>query len=228
MSGTSSKSAMSSKLQLAEIDDLQREDHWYLTADDHCFFVREYLAGVGYQGGATNSLISNLKKSLDRRGKPGWHYKGLAIRQAAAELREALASSDVSEMTMVPMPPSKARTDPLYDDRMTQVARLICKETGIEMRELLLQTNSRQSFHQSDLKRDVAGLIQHFTIDDAVATPPPKYIFVLDDLLTTGAHFRAAKAVLQRRFGPVLVVGLFVARRIPRKEDVPDQTDDKT
>ena len=41
---------------LCEIDDLLRLDHPQLQPDDRCLFLREYLAGVGFQGGETNSL----------------------------------------------------------------------------------------------------------------------------------------------------------------------------
>lgn len=40
-------------------------------------------------------------------------------------------------------------------------------------------------------------------------------VAVVDDLLTSGAHFRAAKRVLTRRFPGIEVVGLFLARRVP-------------
>src|ERR1017187_7591541 len=96
---------------LTEIDDLLREDHWHLTKDDQCYFLREYIAGGGWQAGETNQLILNLKKTPDRRGKPEWHYKVRAIRQAGSELRVAFLSGGASWLNgavIVPMPPSKA------------------------------------------------------------------------------------------------------------------------
>jgi hypothetical protein len=41
----------------------------------------------------------------------------------------------------------------------------------------------------------------------------------LDDVLTTGAHFRAAKRVLHARFPQAQIIGLFVARRAIVKEE---------
>ena len=38
---------------------------------------------------------------------------------------------------------------------------------------------------------------------------------MVDDLQTSGAHFRAAKRVLARRFADIDVVRLFLARRVP-------------
>ena len=70
---------------LCEIDDLLRPDHPHLQPDNRCLFLREYLAGVGFQGGETNSLILNLKKSPDRRGQPEWRYREKAIARVVAE-----------------------------------------------------------------------------------------------------------------------------------------------
>ena len=34
--------------RLSKVDDLTRPDHWYLTEDDHCFFIGEYTARQGF------------------------------------------------------------------------------------------------------------------------------------------------------------------------------------
>ena len=47
---------------------------------------------------------------------------------------------------------------------------------------------------------------------DLAASPS---VAVVDDLLTTGAHFRAVATVLSARFPDIDVVGLFIARRVP-------------
>jgi predicted amidophosphoribosyltransferase len=42
---------------------------------------------------------------------------------------------------------------------------------------------------------------------------------LFDDVLTTGAHFRAASAALQQSFPGVKIIGLFIARRVPEAVD---------
>ncbi|MET4369521.1 hypothetical protein ABIA99_002206, partial [Bradyrhizobium sp. LB12.1] len=42
----------------------------------------------------------------------------------------------------------------------------------------------------------------------------PKYIGIVDDMLTAGAHFRAANNILSKRFPTSRITGLFIARRI--------------
>jgi predicted amidophosphoribosyltransferase len=212
--------------QLIEVDELTRGDHWYLTADDHCFFIGEYTVGGGWQASTTNQRIFNLKKSPELKNTFQWTHKVRAIREAADDFRAAIDLATLEGVTVVPMPPSKARTHPLYDDRMVQIVRLLCQDTQADGRELLYQAESRDSFHGSTGRRDVEGLIENFRIDETLADPPPGFVVVVDDVLTTGASYRAAKTALQRRYGAALaVIGLFVARRIPRRDDPPDSED---
>lgn len=109
---------------------------------------------------------------------------------------------------------NEAYNDSLYDDRMLQVARGAFAGTAGVVRELLYQDQSLPAFHETDDRRDVALITQHFRIDESLGEPVPRGIIVLDDVLTTGAHFRAAKTVLQRRFVGVPVLGIFVAWRV--------------
>ena len=54
--------------------------------------------------------------------------------------------------------------------------------------------------------------------------PPMNLIAIVDDVLTTGAHFQAAKTLLSERFPSTRIVGLFIARRVPKTSDYdPDE-----
>lgn len=124
---------------LLEVDDLIRCDHWHLRRDDRCFFLREYIPRAGFAGGDTNSLILNLKKSPDRRGRPEWRHKSEAIARAVRELSVSLRAQPIAGALIVPIPPSKAPTDPLYDDRMVQVAQQLAGPSGAIACELLVR-----------------------------------------------------------------------------------------
>ena len=56
---------------------------------------------------------------------------------------------------------------------------------------------------------------KRYEIDDALTMPAPTFISIVDDLLTTPAHFRAARVVLGAQFPTAAIVGLFVAPRVP-------------
>jgi hypothetical protein len=200
---------------LTKVDALLRDEHVRLATDDECYFLREYTARGGFQAGDTNQLIFNLKKPPDRRGKPEWTYKEQAIERAARELRIAIGTTWLSVLTLVPMPPSKCREHPLYDDRMKRVVDIIASGTGATARELLCQRQSTDPHHSSTSTRDVQAIISNTQVDEAQVgelSSSPTF-GVVDDVLTTGAHFRAAKEVLTRRFPGATVIGFFVARR---------------
>lgn len=200
---------------LVEIDAWLRPDHPHLRPDDRCLFLREYLAGAGFQGGETNSLILNLKKSPDRRGRPEWRYKEQAIAQVAAELRAALDPRALARALVVPIPPSRAPGDPLHDDRMLQVAGMLARSSGAIVVDLLQQRVSTTPLHLRDDRRDLDQLRDNLRLVERRVDVQPARIFVLDDVLTTGAHFRVAKDALRGAFPGVEVIGLFVARRVP-------------
>lgn len=200
---------------LLEVDDLIRCDHWHLRRDDRCFFLREYIPRAGFAGGDTNSLILNLKKSPDRRGRLEWRHKSDAIARVVRELSVSLRAQPIAGALIVPIPPSKAPTDPLYDDRMVQVAQQLAGPSGAIACELLVREVSAPPLHQGDRRRDLDELRAQIRVRTPRDVACPQRIFVLDDVLTTGAHFRVAKDALSSVFRAAEIFGLFIARRIP-------------
>jgi hypothetical protein len=107
--------------RLRKIDEQSRPDHARLLPDDDCVYLYEYTSRKNYAFSATNSLIINLKKKL---GAPGYQYKVRDIGLAAQSFAEAINSAWLYGATLVPVPPSKAKSDAGYDDRMLKsVAR---------------------------------------------------------------------------------------------------------
>src|SRR5271156_1548440 len=134
---------------LTKLDELYLPHHWYLDSSDECYFGGEYTAGRGFAHSATNQLILNLKKKMDRRGLPEWPYKDIAIRQASQNLRSSLRAEFVAAATFVPIPPSKVIGDPEYDDRMTRVLGLL---GDADCRELVRQMENMQEAHSADTR----------------------------------------------------------------------------
>ena len=62
----------------------------------------------------------------------------------------------------------------------------------------------------------------NYGIDERLRNPMPQVIGLFDDVLTTGAHYRAASNVLKRAIHSVRVIGLFIARRVPESTDIED------
>ena len=76
--------------------------------------------------------------------------------------------------------------------------------------------------HDSDVRPGPNELAAVYTLSEEIAEPIPVSLVLVDDMLTTGAHFKAAQRILLRRFPQVPVFGLFIARRVPHnKPDFP-------
>jgi predicted amidophosphoribosyltransferase len=201
--------------RLTRVDELILEQHGSLTVDDECYFLREYTRGGGFQASETNQLIANLKKSVERRDQRDYRYKEQAIEVAGRELRASLRENWLRTATLVPIPPSANRDDPLYDDRIIRVIRALTRGLEVDVRELIVQRESIVPAHlRGDYRPRVPEIFENYEIDESIADPAPTRIGLFDDILTAGSHFRAAKLLLQQRFGEIPVVGIFIARRI--------------
>jgi hypothetical protein len=72
------------------------------------------MTDAGRAAAASRSIVN-------KRGTAQWKYKERAIGEAAAAFLTALTGDLLNALTLVPIPPSKAKTDPLYDDRLVQM-----------------------------------------------------------------------------------------------------------
>jgi hypothetical protein len=124
---------------LTEIDELTRPDHHWLAPTDQCAFLGEYTARKGFSFSATNQVVLNFKKSVDRKRLPEWRHKERTIVEVAQAFGAAIDPSWLSEATLVPIPPSKAKPDPLYDDRLVRMLRAIPAQRPLDIRELIIQ-----------------------------------------------------------------------------------------
>lgn len=206
--------------RLLTIDELTRRDHTFLSAEDECYYLGEYTARAGYAFSTTNDLIQNLKKPMDRKGRPEWKWKESAIQTFARNLREAIDPEFLRTATLVPMPPSKRVDDRLYDDRMLQILRLMAGNDRLDIRELVKMRVSLEPAHLLANARSIEALVEAFQVEMTLLAPVPAVIGIFDDVLTTGGHFVAMKRLLRRHLPQVPVCGIFLARRDPTAMEV--------
>ena len=176
-------------------------------------------------------MIANFKRPVRYRGTPSWKYKVRAI-NAVAQAFSANIGSAFKSLTLVPVPPSKLRTDPGYDDRMMEMLRALRAPPGMipDVRELVVQTQQMPAAHDSSTRPPPQEWEKAYAIDETLAQKNPSWIGIIDDLLVTGCRFRAMSNVLKRRFPGVRITGLFIARRVPEAVDLSElfgPTDEK-
>ena len=215
---------MADKPRFRRIDETNVGDHHHLTPADECYFLFEYTAHKRYDYSATNDLISNLKKKPGSSNIAELRYKAGAIRRCAAYIAAAVSRDNLPDWTIVPIPPSRHRSDPAHDDRMLRVCKLLDAPRALDIRELVAQSQSTVAAHEAEAgqRPSVDDLLAIYQIDESLAQPAPKSILIVDDVLTAGTHYRAMHTALSRRFPGVPIHAMFIARRVfPPDEFLP-------
>lgn len=210
---------MQSRLQV--VGDIERPQHFHLDATHRCYFWGEYTPwehtdGKRWNFSPTNRLIANLKKSVDRRGQSDWVHKESAIEEIGQAFAKFWKWSALKQagVILVPMPPSRARTDPLYDDRMLRVVNSIKHHSALDLsvEELLVCNGSAPASHTAPIRPSIGKIQSGMSIDSIPAGVRPSNVFIFDDILTTGAHFVVACQLLQKVYPEARIIGNFVAR----------------
>lgn len=212
--------------RLTQIDASVRSDHYYLTEDDICLFFGEYTARRGFSHSDTNQLISNLKKSVSLQGQAQYRYKIRAINTIAKNLS---IITNPQDFTFVPIPSSKTKNDPLYDDRLIKIlAKYKTLNQNVDFREVVLQTQTTRASHEcADGERlSSEELEEIYAIDENTVPGIRPTLIIFDDMITTGNHFKAMQTTLLRRFPNATIIGLFISRRVSEAENPFDVFDD--
>lgn len=176
-------------------------------------YGRIYTPGMGFAYSETNQFINNLKilKSADQNRL---YYKEQAIKRFAAEVC-SLLQVFAFPITLVPIPPSKTSAHPDYDDRVDQVARLIAERLAyVQYLPILYRTVDTESHHASRRGRDPERIYRDISINESFAASydGESLITLLDDVLTSGAHYSACRRRLCDRFKDEEVAGIFWAK----------------
>ncbi len=201
--------------RFTKIDELTHHFHHHLTGEDECYFLGEYTPGEGYEYSETNRTIINFKRSMDRSGTPEWKYKQMAINERADAFAIALKPFNLDTITFVPVPPSNMKNHELYDDRLARMLKIVGKKVGVlRISECVEQTKPLRSSHGSTHALKPHELIDAYEFRNHRRTPRPTTIAIVDDVITTGAHFKAIESILLEQYPGIDVIGLFLARRI--------------
>jgi hypothetical protein len=201
---------------LKRLDELTRGHHSLLQEDDEGYYLGEYTPRAGSGHSPTNKLIINYKKSVDRREHEDWSYKEKAINEVAQWWKKAIfdttdLSDRVHRATLVPIPPSKAKNSPEYDDRNYRMLKSLFPKGDV--RELILQKESREPLHVLKNEPRLPGTLKNnYVLNEILTQPLPSEIWLFDDTLVKGTHFRAAKEFLRKFFPNIPIVGFFIAR----------------
>lgn len=199
---------------LVAIDEINRGDHYYLDQDDICYYFKTYTSGQSYNFSDTNSLITNLKMDVNIKDSnpQRWNYKCGAINECATYLNYAI--DNFPEFTFVPVPPSKTKANPLYDNRLLKILQKAFKGNA-DISELITMNEDMESSHSlpPGMRPTPISLRRNMTLNAELFENSKDNIIVFDDVLTTGAHFKACKNLILNANPDKTIIGVFLARR---------------
>ena len=208
------------ELTLRLIEPVDYLDHASLRLGDVCYCLGEYTAHRGNSFSPMNQLIGDFKIKPASDGIEAI-AKDAAMRTIANAFRCALTTDShfagLRTATLVPTPPSAVFGDSLHDDRMLRLVSMIGEGLEVDVRELVKQHTSTKASRGADLRPSVSEIASNYYIDETLAQPYPKNVWVFDDVLTGGNHYKAMESVIIQRFPLASTIGIFIARRAPEE-----------
>jgi hypothetical protein len=195
-----------------QIDELTRRDHYYLGEGDVCYFFGEYSARKGRSYSDTNELVVNMSIPVKYRNTAKWVKKERALQKVAQLFKAAFAPDQLGNITFVPLPPPQPKDHLGYDDRMSGVLRAM--GNGLDVREMIEMIPTRETIDFSRLRMGPDTLFTNMRVVQGLLHPVPRVIFLVADVLVTGANYVAAKRRLHQLLPHIPVYGIFAARKL--------------
>ena len=160
------------------------------------------------------SMIMNFKKPLNQKGQGHFKYKGIEIDRIAKHFKTAIPELSSPDTILVPIPPSKSRSHPDYDDRGVRLLQRFCEGRPHEdIRDMISSRQTVVASHDRQDRPRPEEILENLELDPKQCVDQKPRIVLFDDLITTGAHFKACKELLTPAFPNSTIEGLFIARR---------------
>lgn len=185
--------------------------HQYLNESDTAIFAREYTPGQGYQAGETNQLISNFKKCPTTKNTPQWYYREKAIEKFSTEFASLIKGENSKSLFVTSIPSSKMMSDPLYDRRFEDLFAFMKHSCHFIQDCWPVMLNTSVTPAHLGGSRDPSIISGNYQWR-GFKKDTPEELWVFDDILTTGAHFRSYSDFCRNNGYSGKIIGVFWAR----------------
>jgi hypothetical protein len=195
--------------RLQKIDEMVMPRHKYLVRTDSCYYLMDYPPYNKYGRTPNTCKIMDFKIKADRKGTPEWERKKNIITEIAKTFIKAYPFKD-KDTVLVPMPPSKKKDDPDYDDRIVSFLNQFCAETPkAYLKEIISVKESMEASHLSDDRKSPDELLEYLVLDTTFSLDG-KDVIIVDDVIRHGAHYKACEKLILSKFKPTLITGMFI------------------
>ncbi len=202
------------------IDRLNSFNHRELGSKDICFFLhtREtHRYNEIEQWSYAYQTIENFKISPAalQSNPTRKQYKERAVQTIADDLERLFRYVNPdSRFLLVPAVTSKSKEDQNYDDRLVRVCSMVATRfPNVDSFEMLSAYRTIASAHTGAGTRNVNNLLSNIVVNTSIAIRNYNSVLIFDDVISSGAHFKACEAAIKKSYGDdVLVEGIFWAR----------------
>lgn len=187
----------------------------YLDNSDNCYYAYDYVSGGTFKDGPGNDLIKNFQKSVSVKGTNQWKYKLGAIDKVGRIIAATFA--DVAHIA--PMPTSKTEGCPDYDDRLIQALRIAQTHNSKLVIHYPISRRIRGIAAKSGAGSRHPSLIESELQWRGFSGPAPAGLYLFDDVITSGGHFKACAQLVSANSPGTSVAGIFIAKTKWTKPD---------
>lgn len=181
-----------------------------LNPDDICFYARDYIPRGGWAASDANHLMENFKKERSKQGTAEWEYKKSTIQQLASELSSILPDG----ASICSIPSSKIKQDPDYDPRFDMLFECMhINGCNIKVEEPIVCVSSTVPAHLGGSSRSPDDIKNNYSwvgFPDTI----PEVLFVIDDVITSGGHYKAYQTIILEHEPTIQIIGLFFCKTV--------------
>lgn len=192
---------------------LHSDDHdgaRFLNEDDQCYTYYDYVPGGAFEDYPGTQAMMNFKKPVNCT-PPEKRYRQETISNLATILNRFLSSRSTENSVIIPIPSSKLPSNPEYTNRFEDFAARFRSTNDTPILHAISIIAEIGNAHDDNIRNiDVIYGNLRFSkrgIPDSTTT-----FYILDDILTKGAHFKACERLIKRHYPSARCIGVFFAQ----------------